>query len=310
VCYHHDGGAYTGFPIQIATSSQLFYLGLGDVTGDGVIELLAFDNHLGGNYRAYAIDMATGSYLSGWPYGIANWPKGFPTVVDVDNDGVQDICFVTDGGELQAVTGAGQLIAGYPKTMVSASISGVAAGDIDADGLFELVAATWDGWVYAWDTNSEVLPGRADWPMRGVNARNTGVFGDSDDPVTLMADAASFSGSAGGTINFTLDAGTAAANRTYVLAGTMSGTEPGTLLPGGMATIPINRDWITNFIIARLNKPPFTRFYGSLDSSGSGTAQLNAPPVPGLIGSTLHFAFALVSPWNFASNAVRIDIVP
>jgi hypothetical protein len=97
-------------------------------------------------------------------------------VVDVDNDGLQDICLATDAGELHAVSGGGQLIEGYPKMMVNSSISGVAAGDIDGDGLFELVAATWDGWVYAWDTPGAALAGRADWPMRGVNARNTGVF--------------------------------------------------------------------------------------------------------------------------------------
>ena len=38
------------------------------------------------------------------------------------------------------------------------------------------MAATWTGWVYAWDTTGPALPGRADWPMRGVDARNTGVY--------------------------------------------------------------------------------------------------------------------------------------
>ena len=175
-CYHHDGAHCEGYPIQIATSSQLFYLGLGDVTGDGESELLATENHLTGDYRVFAIDLATGMTLPGWPYGLTSWPKGFPAVVDVDNDAVKDVCFATSSGELFAMSGQGQLIDGYPKQMVASSISGVAVGDIDGDGLFELVAATWDGWVYAWDTPSPALPGRADWPMRGVDVRNTGVF--------------------------------------------------------------------------------------------------------------------------------------
>jgi len=310
VCLHHDGTPCTGFPIQIATSSQLFYIGLGDVTGDGDPELLAFDNHLGGSYRAFAIDMSTGTLLAGWPYGIASWPKGFPTVVDADNDGVQDICFATDSGELFAVTGGGMLIAGYPKTMSSASISGVAAGDIDGDGLFELVAATSDGWVYAWDTDTPALPGRADWPMRGVNARNTGVFVGSSAADTLTADTDVLPGNTGGTVNFSLAAGSDNANRRYLLAGSRSGTQPGTLLPGGLATIPLNRDQITDFILGRLNSPPFTDFYGTLDPQGNAAAQLNAPPVPSMIGMTLHFAYALASPWDFASNPVEVEIVP
>lgn len=176
-CHHHDGSAYDGFPIQIATSSQLFYIGLGDVTGDGEPELTAFDNYIGHDYRAFVINIADGTPLDGWPYDIPDWPKCFPTVVDVDGDGLQDICAATEGGELYAISSDGKLISGYPKSMVTDSVSGVAAGDIDGDGLFELVAATWDGWVYAWDTDGPALPEMADWPMRGINPRNTGVFG-------------------------------------------------------------------------------------------------------------------------------------
>jgi hypothetical protein len=177
VCVHHDGDMYNGFPIEIATGSQLFYLGLGDVTADGEPELLAMENELAGDYRVWVIDIATGAPLDGWPVHVPGWPNGFPAVVDVDGDAVQDVCVSTGDGEVYAFTGTGKTIEGYPKQMVSASISGVAAGDIDGDGLFELVVSTWDGWVYAWDTPAEARPDRADWPMRGIDARNTLVFG-------------------------------------------------------------------------------------------------------------------------------------
>ncbi|HRY61126.1 MAG TPA: hypothetical protein P5266_02935 [Candidatus Fermentibacter sp.] len=36
------------------------------------------------------------------------------------------------------------------------------------------------GYAYAWDTNGVVEAGSADWPMRGVDGRNTGVFWISD----------------------------------------------------------------------------------------------------------------------------------
>ncbi len=183
-CIHHTGNSCTGFPIQIATSSQLFYLGLGDLTGDGEPELLALDNHLGGAYRAIAFNMMTGLMLPGWPYSVPHWPHGFPGVADIDGDGAQDMIFSTDGGEVYAVHGDGSLISGYPKTMASPSISGVAIGDIDGDNLFEIVASTWDGFVYAWNTPAPVQT--ADWPMRGVDARNTGVYGGI--PVPCPAD--------------------------------------------------------------------------------------------------------------------------
>jgi len=183
---HHDGTPYPGFPMVVATSSQLLYLGLGDVTGDGLPELIALDNHLGSTYRIHVLDLETGDPVAGWPYDVPHWPHGFPAIVDIDNDGLQDVCVATDGAELHAVSSDGQLIEGYPKGMVGSSISGVAAGDIDGDGLFELVAATWNGWVYAWDTEGEVAPGRSDWPLRGVDARNTGVFRANQSTVSVV----------------------------------------------------------------------------------------------------------------------------
>ena len=133
---------------------------------------------LGSDYRVHAVDLATGAALPGWPYALPSWPEGSPAVADVDDDCYQDVCVSTDGGEVRAISRSGQLLAGYPQLMSAPSISGVAVGDIDGDGLFELVAATWDGWVYAWDTPGKALSGRADWPLRNVNERNTGVFGD------------------------------------------------------------------------------------------------------------------------------------
>ena len=173
-CIHHDGAPVDGFPLTLLTNSQLFYLGLGDITGDLEPELIVSDNELPADYRVCAYDLATGQPLPGWPYVVASWPKGFPTVADVDGDGRQDVSFATDSGELFALGADGVLLDGYPKLMNGPSISGVAPGDIDGDGLVELVAATWSGFVYAWDTPAPA--GWADWPMRGVDARNTGVY--------------------------------------------------------------------------------------------------------------------------------------
>ena len=172
---HHDGTPVAGFPFPIATGYQLLYLSLGDLTGDGEPELLAMENHLTGSYRVSTFNLDSGGML--WNYIVPTWPHGFPCVADVNGDGRQDVCVSTDGGQLLAIGGSdGLLLPGYPKTMAGASISGVAAGDIDGDGYFELVAATWDGLIYAWDTTGPAAPGHAEWPLRGVDARNTGIY--------------------------------------------------------------------------------------------------------------------------------------
>ncbi len=199
------------FTTDLNPNEDIVCLYFGDADGNGTEEMFAV-SFLGSDYNLYLFE-ADGSFQSGYPvvlhtfssgylafsppvpvdldddgdleflFGhISGWPHGFPAVVDIDGDGLQDICVATGGGEMHAIAPDGTLHAAYFQVMVSGSISGVAAGDIDHDGLFELVSATWDGWVYAWDTDGPALPGRAEWPMRGIDARNTGVFRKGFDP--------------------------------------------------------------------------------------------------------------------------------
>lgn len=117
--------------------------------------------------------------------------------------------------------------------------------------------------------------------------------------------------STGGTVNFGLDAGSGNANRNYLVAGSVSGTEPGIPLPGGLATLPLNWDVFTNIVIGLLNSPVFNKFMGSLDAFGTATAQLNTGPVPPeAVGLRMYFAFCLSSPFDYASNPVEIRFLP
>jgi hypothetical protein len=90
----------------------------------------------------------------------------------------------------------------------------------------------------------------------------------------------------------------------------VSGTDPGTPLPGGITTLPLNWDVFTDFVIALINTPVFLNFLGTLDVTGCAAAQMNAPPIPGFSGVTMHYAYALNNPWDFVSNPVAIEIVP
>jgi len=175
---HHDGSAVDGFPIMVNTGSQLYSLGLGDVTGDGLPELIALDNYLFGGDRINVFDLATHTSLPGFSVELPVWLHAFPAVADVDGDGQQDILVSADEGLIYAVSGAGQVLPGFPKQLSGSGTSGVAVGDIDGDGLFEIVASSWNGFVHAWDTPAPARGDLADRPSYGINARNTGVFGD------------------------------------------------------------------------------------------------------------------------------------
>ena len=115
----------------------------------------------------------------------------------------------------------------------------------------------------------------------------------------------------GGSINFSLDAGAANASRNYILLGSVSGTTPGTQLPGGMASLPLNWDFFTNLVISFINTPVFKDFTGALDASGKASASLNAGAIPGgAVGLSMYFAYTLPFPYDLASTPVKIDIVP
>jgi len=172
------------------------------------------------------------------------------------------------------------------------------------------------------DTDSRARPDIADWDGDGVLDILCGqdVWTPSHGPAGILYFHASgplrlsrnwIAAGSGGTVDLILDAGIGNGGRNYLIAGSLSGTEPGTLLPGGLATIPLNRDWFTDYILDRLNTPVFTAFWGLLDGSGRAAASLNAPPLqPVWIGKTMHFAYATASPWDYASNAGAIEIVP
>lgn len=116
----------------------------------------------------------------------------------------------------------------------------------------------------------------------------------------------------GGSVSYHLDAGLPNAGRKYLLAGGVTGTVPGTPLPGGNATLPVNFDLFTNEILLPfLNTTLLQDFAGFLDTSGLATATMNSGTIhPDLIGTIIYFAFCLGWPWEFASNPVEIEIVP
>jgi hypothetical protein len=129
---------------------------------------------------------------------------------------------------------------------------------------------------------------------------------------SLTASVATISAATGGAADFTLAAGPGNANRTYLLLGSITGTVPGTPLPGGMVILPLNWDIYTNFVFSMINTPIFAKFLGKLKMNGVAFARFDTlGPLPSaMIGVTMSYAYAVNNPWNYASNAVSITIVP
>ena len=130
----------------------------------------------------------------------------------------------------------------------------------------------------------------------------------SFDP--LVATGQTISAGTGGSVTFYLEGGPHNMNRNYLLLGGVTGTTPGTPLPGGFATLPINWDVFSSLSVLYANTSIFQNFFGTLDKEGKASAQFNLGALPGFGGTILHFAYALNMPFDYASNAVAVDILP
>ena len=127
---------------------------------------------------------------------------------------------------------------------------------------------------------------------------------------SLGANVPTLSVGAGGTVELTIDAGPTHASRGYFLLGTLSGTSPGFPLPGG-TILPLNWDPLTRQFYRLANSAYLVNFQGTLNGEGMAEAQMNTfgPLPPSLVGMKMHLAFTLLSPFDFVSNAVEVDLV-
>jgi len=116
----------------------------------------------------------------------------------------------------------------------------------------------------------------------------------------------------GDTVFLTLDAMVINGGRKYLMAGGITGTAPGQLMPGGLTWLPINFDVFTYSVVFPLiNTVVFMDFVGTLKADGTGEASIMCGPLdPGCTGIKMYYAYCLGWPWEFVSNPVEIEIVP
>lgn len=138
---------------------------------------------------------------------------------------------------------------------------------------------------------------------------NGTVYYDTKGSDTLSVNPNSISAATGGKVDFSLNAGATYANGQYLVMGSVTGTSPGTLLPGG-TVLPVNFDAFTTITVNFANSAFFPNTLGMLDGTGQATAGFDTigPLDPGLIGLVMYFAFPVpAAPW-FASNYVTVTI--
>ncbi|MEM7204635.1 MAG: aryl-sulfate sulfotransferase [Planctomycetota bacterium] len=171
-----------------------------------------------------------------------------------------------------------------------------------------LVDSGLQGWLFELDPTDQIV-----WQLfETTTAGNpVSVFQARYYERDLWADREATSVAAPANVRFDLRAGAPQRDRLYVMLGSANGTSPGVALGG--ATVPLNPDAYFRFT-ATVAGSALPSFLGVLDETGSATADLALPPLPGLAGLTLHHAFAVVDPTSMqvvrVSNPVSLRFEP
>lgn len=125
------------------------------------------------------------------------------------------------------------------------------------------------------------------------------------DTLPLEAETLVIDSSVGGTVHLYLDAGSENKDRIYFTFGSMSGTNPGFVLPKLIKILPIQFDLLT---VELMNIAIPLELAGYLDSQGQKEVIIPLPPDPNMSGIKLSLAFATLKPYDFVSNPVTFDL--
>ena len=176
---NHDGSNFPGWPINNGIS---YSPSLEDLNGDGDLEIIYPSGYL------LYIRHHDGSLFSGWPVS-APENVGSPAIADIDNDGELEIAAGTLAGpvgpepyEFYVWDLDGAVLPGFPVATSGVVKSTPAIGDVDNDGLLEIVVASYDesnnDFIYCWDHQGNSEPG---WPIRALYCRlSSPALGDVD----------------------------------------------------------------------------------------------------------------------------------
>lgn len=123
----------------------------------------------------------------GWPRYLGASGEGSPKLVDLNGDGKDDLVVATADGLVHAFTITGEELPGFPvkakprsfyaahadlpalksgairSDYLQTFVNTVAVGDLDGDGVKEIVASSFDGELYVWDATGVPRPG---FPIR------------------------------------------------------------------------------------------------------------------------------------------------
>lgn len=274
---------------------------LDDANSQGLALFLFDVSFDGGDLTAAAAPVAAPMTHFAAPLGLNN-PAGFGgTVVDGDllqAGGGQNTFNNAITPDLSGSVAVGVGLPGSPEVLMSGTLTAPLDPGTYTLRVDEVLA-------------NVIKLGETGSPFWGVEAAGVGVVTDlTVEVVALTGDRPTVSLTTLEPQVMALDAGAANAGRTYFLLGSFTGTDPGFDLASGLH-VPLNIDVYFNLLVANPNLIVLNSF-GTLDANGEATATFGlAPGSPAILsGFTFHHAFVLLSPKDYGSNALAVEIVP
>jgi len=175
-----SGGAVPGWPAAV-DGKVVGAPVLADVDGDGRTEVLV--GTTAGS--TYVLD-ATGNIRAGWPQSLEPKPITTPAAVgDVEGRGALTLVFVGGATHINSATLAafdadGRPRPGFPKQINRTVAAAPLIVDADGDGLPEILLATYDGSLLAFEKNG-ALTGGFPLKLQGNGVTSTPAAADVDD---------------------------------------------------------------------------------------------------------------------------------
>lgn len=121
---------------------------------------------------------------AGWPLSGTLFPGAGGvwdvTVGDIDGDAKPEVLFTDNAGSVRAFHADGSAVAGFPIVLPLGSATEIALGDVDGDGLVELVVIAAESrdttFVYVFDRNADWSSASAPWPQSRHDAQRSASF--------------------------------------------------------------------------------------------------------------------------------------
>jgi hypothetical protein len=179
--FNPDGTTVPGWPKTVPSYALDGAPAFGDIDGDGFGEIVVTNHGLtsGGFIYAFKRD---GTPVTGFPIN-HGYSSRTPVLSDINNDNKCEIIVnkrIYPVGEVWIYKGDGTSLTGWPKAITHVPASSSAVGDIDGDGLKEIISESYTG-LFAWKANGDSIPGFPFMmPNTDVNSYSSPVLSDVD----------------------------------------------------------------------------------------------------------------------------------